>query len=363
VKVIGLTLAGVAVAALAGCTGERMTVARGVRVERVFGPQQPGRYKHPASITELAGGDLYIAYYGGSGEYADDTAVYGSRKPRGRSRWTSPVVISDTPRGQAGNPVVWQAPDGLVWLFYVTRHGPTWSSSRIRARISSDGARTWSPSFVIADEEGMMVRSHPIVLADGDYLLGVYRETGHDREFVAADTCSLFLRYHPATGRWTATNPIRSRLGNLQPAVAALTDNYLVCYCRRGGGYEPRSDGFLVRAESRDGGRTWSDGRDSGLPNPNSAADFLRLRNGHLLLVFNDSLDRRSPLTAALSIDDDCTYPYRLDLVRGPDAYAYPSVIQTRDGLIHMVFTSGERTIVNHAVFDEQVVLGGRRRR
>ena len=45
---------------------------------RVFGPEHPGRYKHPASITELANGDLYIAYYGGSGEYGDDTAVYGA---------------------------------------------------------------------------------------------------------------------------------------------------------------------------------------------------------------------------------------------------------------------------------------------
>ncbi len=42
---------------------------------RVFGPEHPGQYKHPASITQLANGDLYIAYYGGSGEYGDDTAV------------------------------------------------------------------------------------------------------------------------------------------------------------------------------------------------------------------------------------------------------------------------------------------------
>ena len=42
----------------------------GVNAERIFGPETPtGKYKHPASITELANGDLYLAYYGGDGEY------------------------------------------------------------------------------------------------------------------------------------------------------------------------------------------------------------------------------------------------------------------------------------------------------
>ena len=37
--------------------------------ERVFGPEVPtGPYKHPASMTELANGDLYLVYYGGKGE-------------------------------------------------------------------------------------------------------------------------------------------------------------------------------------------------------------------------------------------------------------------------------------------------------
>lgn len=59
-----------------------------IETYRVFGPEHPGQYKHPASITQLANGDLYIAYYGGSGEYGDDTAVYGSRLKVGENQWT-----------------------------------------------------------------------------------------------------------------------------------------------------------------------------------------------------------------------------------------------------------------------------------
>ncbi|MBN1510229.1 MAG: exo-alpha-sialidase, partial [Sedimentisphaerales bacterium] len=113
------------------------TMKAAVPVERVFGPEHPGgRYKHPASITQLTNGDLYVAYYTGSGEYATDTAVYGARLPRAQTRWTTPVPIADTPFRSEGNPVVWQAPDGPVWLFYVVRYGPTWSTSRIQAKIS-----------------------------------------------------------------------------------------------------------------------------------------------------------------------------------------------------------------------------------
>src|SRR5690348_12885195 len=91
-----------------------------VVIQRVIGPEILTKYKHPASFTELANGDLYLAYYGGSGEYATDTAVFGMRLPKGEMQWTRPVVIADTPFRTDGNSVVWQAPDGVVWLFYLT---------------------------------------------------------------------------------------------------------------------------------------------------------------------------------------------------------------------------------------------------
>ena len=57
-----------------------------VNIERVIGPEFPGKYKHPASIEELANGDLYIAYYGGDGEYAEQTAVLRHATEEGRDQ-------------------------------------------------------------------------------------------------------------------------------------------------------------------------------------------------------------------------------------------------------------------------------------
>ncbi|MCC6143618.1 MAG: exo-alpha-sialidase [Candidatus Hydrogenedentes bacterium] len=328
-----------------------------ILTEKVIGTEFPGQYKHPASFDQLDNGDLYLAYYGGGGEYEDDSKVWAMRKKAGEDAWSTPVVIADTPFRAEGNPVIWQGPDGIVWLFYVQRYGDTWSDSRIKGKISQDGGSTWSDSFMVAFEKGMMVRSHPIVLNDGDYLLPVYHETGNDREIVGADTTSLFLRFNPKTKEWTETNRIYSRLGNLQPSVVQIDDDYLIAYSRRGGGYEPMDDGWLVRSESHDGGHTWSEGAETKFPNPNAATDFIKLKNGHLLLVYNDNMNDRTPLTVAISTDNDKTYPYKRNIGEGETTFAYPVAIQAEDGKIHVIYTTENRTIIMHAEFDESAIL------
>src|ERR1700730_5152774 len=81
-------------------------------ITRVFGPEVPtGPYKHPASMTELKNGDLYLVYYGGAGEYATDTAVFGSRLRKGETRWSEPKAIAHDPFRSVGNGVIWEAPD------------------------------------------------------------------------------------------------------------------------------------------------------------------------------------------------------------------------------------------------------------
>lgn len=346
--------AGFACLALAG------TSSGDIQIERLMGPEVPtGDYKHPASMTELANGDLYLVFFSGRGEYHDDSAaVYGSRLKRGGRRWSRPVAIARNPFHSLGNAVPWQAPDGLVWLFYVTRYGEIWDTSRITAKVSRDGAQSWSESFMLTFEAGTMVRSRPVVLGNGDYLLPVYHELGNDPEMTSPDCTSFFMRYDPRTKQWTESNRVRSRLGNIQPAAAVIKGDHLVAYCRRGGDYSGRPDGWLVRTESLDGGRTWSPGEDSEFPNPNAAVDFLRLHSGHHLLVYNRSVSERTPLSLALSTDGAATFPHRRDLLADPKGdYGYPTALQTRDGRIHVVFTSDERTVVRHAVFGESAVL------
>jgi len=348
---------------VAAALGVSAATARGgdLRVERIFGPEvKTGPYKHPAALEELANGDFYLVYYGGEGEYATDTGVFGSRLKKGGESWTSPVRIAHDPFHSVGNAVVWQAPDGLVWLFYVVRYGDTWSNSRVAAKVSSDGAETWSDASLLVLEEGTLVRNRPIVLSSGEYLLPLYRETGNDTEASGADTYSSFLRYDPKSRAWSPSGRIASAKGNLQPAPAELSPGNLVAYCRRAGDYKPETVGYIVRSESHDGGRTWSEGKDSAFPNPNAAVDLLKTRAGNLLLVYNDSFNSRTPLTVALSPDLDKTWPAKRNIAEGPGDFGYPMALQARDGSIHVVFTSERRSVVNRAVFDEDWVRGGR---
>lgn len=329
------------------------------KINRVFGPEiKTGPYKHPATVSNLDNGDLFLCYYGGEGEYEGDTKVFGSRLKKGSSTWSHPVIIADTPWLSEGNGVVWQAPDGLFWLYYLNRYGDTWSESRIRAKVSHDRGETWMDPIQVTWEKGTMVCNHPILLNDGGYLLPVYHETGHDTEKVGADSTSFFIKYDPKSHTWTETERIKSKNGNIQPSVVQMTDDHLVAYCRRGGGYEPEETGYIVRSESHDGGMTWSEGVDSKFPNPNADVEFKRLKSGNLILVYNDCMNGRSPLTIAVSLDGDKSWPYKVNVIDAPDGdFAYPSLVQDSDGLIHLVFTSEGRTVVNHATFTEAELL------
>jgi predicted neuraminidase len=331
-----------------------------IKIERIIGTEHPGAYKHPASITQLQDGGLMMTYYGGGGEYEDDSKVWGMRRKAGESAWSEPQLLADTPFLGEGNGVVWQAPDGLVWLFYVQRYGETWSESRTLAKISEDGGETWSDSMVLSFELGTMCRGLPIVLNNGDYLLPVYHETGSDINQTFPDTCSFFLRHDPKKRTWTETGRIYSKTGNLQAEPVQITDEHLIAYIRPGGDFEPSTSRYILRAESHDGGATWSRAEDTEFPNPNAAVSFIKLQSGKLLLVDNDSMNHRTPLTAAISEDNGQTWPHRRDLATSglDNTFAYPMAIQAKDGTIHVICTTDVRKTVILVSFKEDAVLG-----
>jgi predicted neuraminidase len=177
---------------------------------------KPDLTKHPARIEALKNGDLYITYYGGEGEYAIDTGVYGSRLRKGGRKWSEPVRIAHDPFYSLGNAVIWQAPDGLVWLFYVVRPGDymvhfTCAGPKSHAITP----RTWSDAFPLINDQGMMVCNKPIVLHNGHYLLPLYFESGFNTEFTSPESSGLFLHYDPKKKDWQQSSKIRSATGNI----------------------------------------------------------------------------------------------------------------------------------------------------
>ena len=101
-----------------------------------------------------------------------------------------------------------------------------------------------------------------------------------------------------------------------------------------------------------DAGRHWTAPRPSGLPNPNSGLDALRLSDGRLLLAFNDTTTNRENLRLAVSSDEGVTWRRVRTLAEEPGAeFSYPFLLQTSDGLVHVTFTWKRRNI-RHVTFN-----------
>jgi Neuraminidase (sialidase) len=66
----------------------------------------------------------------------------------------------------------------------------------------------------------------------------------------------------------------------------------------------------------------------------------VRLQNGNWVLVYNDTKDSRNRLAISSSTDDGITWTATRHLEDQPDgSYHYPSVIQAKDGSIHVVYS------------------------
>jgi len=108
----------------------------------------------------------------------------------------------------------------------------------------------------------------------------------------------------------------------------------------------------------KDHGKTWSALTAIDLPNPNSGTDASPSGRRQLLRFItsahraNEAKGNRYPLGVALS-DDGVEWKRVLTLETEPRGagYAYPAIIQTADGLVHITYT-WDRKLIKHVVLD-----------
>ncbi len=98
---------------------------------------------------------------------------------------------------------------------------------------------------------------------------------------------------------WQFSEPLVGA-GNIQASIAIKQDGTLVAYMRDNGPPPQR----LMISESSDRGMTWSNVRDSDLPNEGSGADIVSLKNGNWVLAYNDTEEGRNSLAVSLSKDE-----------------------------------------------------------
>ncbi len=307
--------------------------------ELIF-PPNPTFSVHAPSIVELSDGGLFAVWYNVIPP-GTTTAIWGSRKPAGADKWTKPSIVNYSPGHSNKNPVLYMNRDKKLLLFWAEEtRWRKWKRDRLRMKVSGDLGRTWGKSRNVEISSGFLSRTHPIKLNDGRLILPIYTDWSTSSAVITSWDDGL---------TWSKPRFMLFFIGT-QPAVIQRSDSSLFALMRTG--MPPRR---CWQAESTNLGRNWKNQRLSAIDNPGSSIDMIRLRNGHVVLVFNNSKSERSHLSIALSYDEGRTWAHIKEIeVRPGNTNIYPSLMQDSNGLIHAVYSFDGRQSICHFVTDEK---------
>ncbi len=351
---------------------------------------------HAASLVELGDGRIRAFWFAGSREGAPDVEIRSAVFDPAKNSWSpehSIVNRADTQRAllryvkKVGNPVAQRAPDGRLWLFYVTVSLGGWAGSSITAITSADGGSTWSPARRLITSPfiniSTLVKGTPFLYRDGTMGVPVYHEfIGKFGELLRID----------GNGNIIAKQRLSSGKSTLQPVVLVTSPQHALVLMRRSGNSPKR----VISTATDDGGQHWSAPRPTALDNPDAAISGAVLPDGKMLVVLNNIEDGRDALSLAVSADGGNTWKtvYQLEDQRGrptdpvrfgqiaeklakatdpgiadASAYAksaqrnkcaaqhcdyefsYPYMIQTRSGDFDLVYT-WNRSFIKHVRFN-----------
>src|SRR5581483_5441915 len=105
--------------------------------ELIFTPER--WHNHSSAIVELAGGDLLVCWYHGSGERtADDVIVEGARYSKAAGKWSPRFTLADTPLFPDTNPTMFVDSRGRLFLMWAVIVANQWETALMKYRISTD---------------------------------------------------------------------------------------------------------------------------------------------------------------------------------------------------------------------------------
>lgn len=335
--------------------------AQGIKVETLTQPTiGQWHHAHCSGVVAWLDGEILVVYYHAIKEANRQQTIFGIRKKAGQSTWSKPFVVSkDKPNRMEGNPSIWIAPDGKLWLFYVTSPGG-WAVCTPRYKISEDRGQTWTKSTKLYWLFSRGIKNPPIITSKGWYILPAYVEF--------RDYYSMFYLSKDKGKTWKDPG---ARVGVqkdiipydlvgekhqwerlvLQPTVIERKDGSIFCLNRA-----VKKLGKMYVCESFDGGETWTQAQPGVLPNPGGGFHMIRLFSGNIAIVYNHAPAEplnsfeRNPVSVAISDDDGHTWKYRRNLCEfHPDDpttpedhrqhFAYPTIYQSQDEKIHVTWS------------------------
>lgn len=365
-------------------------------------------HNHSSSIVEMPNGGFLVCWFHGSGErQADDVKVLGARWLPETKRWSERFTLADTHNFPDTNPTLFIDSKQRLWLMWQVILANQWHTALFKYKVSSDyqqaeGPPRWEfsdnllltpdlekfqkkvrevvePDLKNAGEGrraqylkrlldragdkffsrlGWMTRTHPRQLPSGRIIVPLYSD-GY--------SFSMMALSDDGGATWMASEPLVG-YGAIQPSVVRRRDGTLVAYMRDAGPPPKR----IHRSTSSDEGMTWTRVVDTDFPNPGSSCEAVVLRDGTWALVYNDTERGRYSLAVSLSDDEGKTWKWTRHLERdlrgeGATSFHYPSIIQARDGTLHVTYSyflnhlprDAPRKSIKHAHFNAAWVKQG----
>jgi predicted neuraminidase len=364
--------------------------------EYIFDPgAEDHGHVHASCIVECPNGDLLAVwyengeplpapYYQGDRDKSDDVRIGGARKPAGADTWNTPFVMADTFGCSDNNPCMVIDAEHRLWLVYPTLIGVpqnTWGSALVRFKVSSDYGNAGPPPWdregilvpkvtgfaeVIAGPDasperlaraetrlkdpltlrlGWMPRAHPLVRSDGTVIIPLSNENFGIAAMAMTNDAGV---------SWTMSSPVPNRRIT-QPTLVEYPDGAITAFFRNSWpGHRIR------RSDSKDGGMTWSPLEVTDLLHPGAGIEAIVLRNGHLVMIYNDKEESpRDRLAVSISTDRGKTWQWTRHLENTPGGrFDYPSIVESPDGTMHASYSYNLETI-KHVHFNEAWVHAG----
>lgn len=296
----------------------------------LYNPNDLGIYCHAPTLTQLASGELFAAWYAYPEEEHRGASLVAARKLAAQAEWQRSAPILAKSEFSLGNPVLFQAGDGALWLFFVALKGHYWNDAELFACHSLDGGHRWSTPAQLWRSRGTMVRHPPVTLGNGSLLLPVYDEAARETFLLASE---------PPHREWREAYRFAG-LPIIQPALVRLEGATLALLFR------PFSDARRIwRSVSQDDGASWSTPVRTDLPNPLTGLAAFTYGGG-LAVVYNHTEEqRRYPLSLAVSASAGVSWsaPWHLETIEYE--VSYPSFIRDAAGQVHGLYSYNRRMI------------------
>lgn len=325
---------------------------------------------HAANLLSLPNGDLLCFWFTGTQEGDSDVSIAMSRLDHDSNSWSLPVIISHHSGWSDQNPVPFRAPDGRLWLFHTSQKAHQGQTTAVVYQLTSeDQGHTWTIPRILFSEQGTFIRQHLVVFHHA-WLFPTYHSASFGITTNAQNDVSVVKISKDNGKTWTGCE-VPGSGGLVQMNIVKLSSDQLIAFFRS------RYADWIYKSRSTDGCH-WRTPVATQLPNNNASIQAVRLKDGHLVMAFNNAqaattrgkprAAARKILSVALSVDGGRTWPWVKDVQNGDEPptsqpgedseYSYPSVVQSPNGMIQLAFTFRRETI-QYMTFDEHWIEQG----